>query len=108
MNGIAALLMWQKFGPVTYFRIRLPGMSIPITNALVWTLVALGYMVLASMAAGNEHEHDADDAAVVSRLGQREHRAGYLHARHDGGAGRAVRVPLVVRAAGDRLDRFGT
>jgi hypothetical protein len=52
MNGIAALLMWQKFGPVTYFRIRLPGMSIPVTNAMVWTLVALGYMVLASMAAG--------------------------------------------------------
>src|SRR3982751_4868742 len=48
MNGIAALLMWQKFGPKTYFQFR----AIKITNALVWTFVALGFMVLASMAAG--------------------------------------------------------
>jgi hypothetical protein len=44
--------MWQKFKPVTYFRIPLPGFTIPVTNALVWTIVALAYMVLASMAAG--------------------------------------------------------
>jgi hypothetical protein len=53
MNGIAALLMWQKFGPVTYFRLRLPGITVPITNALVWTVVAMAYMVLASMAGPN-------------------------------------------------------
>jgi hypothetical protein len=50
MNGIAALLMWQKFGPVTYFRI--PFTKIPITNAIVWTVVALLYVVLASLSAG--------------------------------------------------------
>lgn len=50
MNGVAALLMWQKFGPVTYFRI--PFTKIPITNALVWTIVAFVYVVLASIAAG--------------------------------------------------------
>jgi len=50
MNGIAAYLMWQKFKPVTYFHV--PFTKIPITNALVWTIVSLGYMVLASMAAG--------------------------------------------------------
>lgn len=48
MNGIAALLMWKKFGPVTYFRI----FGVPVTNALVWTLVALVFMVFASMCAG--------------------------------------------------------
>jgi hypothetical protein len=52
MNGIAAYLMWQKFKPVTYFRIPMPGFSIPITNALIWTIVALVYMVLAGMCVG--------------------------------------------------------
>ena len=52
MNGIAAYLMWQKFKPVTYFRLPLPGFSVPITNAFVWTVVAFGYVLLASMAAG--------------------------------------------------------
>jgi len=52
MNGIAAYLMWQKFGPVTYFRLRLPGFTVPITNALVWITVSLVFVVLASMAAG--------------------------------------------------------
>jgi hypothetical protein len=52
MNGIAAFQMWQKFKPVTYFEIPLGGFTIRVTNALVWTIVALAYMVLASMAAG--------------------------------------------------------
>ena len=52
MNGIAAYLMWQKFKPVTYFRIPMPGFSIPVTNALIWTIVALVYMVLAAMSVG--------------------------------------------------------
>src|SRR4029078_2770939 len=50
MNGIAALLMWRKFGPVTYF--RTPGIRFPVTNALVWTIVALAFAVLSAMAAG--------------------------------------------------------
>src|SRR5256885_1479781 len=52
MNGIAALLMWQKFEPKTYFQIRFGAFNFRVTNALVWTIVALGYMVLASMSAG--------------------------------------------------------
>jgi hypothetical protein len=52
MNGVAAYLMWQKFKPVTYFRIPLGGFTVSVTSALVWTIVALGYMVLASLAAG--------------------------------------------------------
>jgi hypothetical protein len=55
MNGIAALLMWQKFGPVTYFRLRLPGVSINVTNALVWSLVAFGFVVLAAMSSGGNY-----------------------------------------------------
>src|SRR5258708_21625201 len=44
--------MWQKFGPKTYLELKLPGFTFRVTDALVWLLVALGYMVLASMAAG--------------------------------------------------------
>jgi hypothetical protein len=51
MNGIAAYYMWQKAEPVTYFRTRLPGFTFALTNALVWTVVAIGYVVLASLAA---------------------------------------------------------
>jgi hypothetical protein len=52
MNGIAALLMWQKFEPKSYFQMRFGAFNFRVTNALVWTIVALGYMVLASMSAG--------------------------------------------------------
>jgi Cytochrome b(C-terminal)/b6/petD len=51
MNGIAAYYMWQKAEPVTYFRTRLPGFSFALTNALLWTIVAIGYVVLASLSA---------------------------------------------------------
>ncbi len=53
MNGIAAYYMWQKAEPVTYFRTRLPGFSVAFTNALLWTIVAIGYVVLASLATGH-------------------------------------------------------
>jgi hypothetical protein len=52
MNGIAAFYMWQRAEAVTYFRARLPGFSFSFTNALLWTIVAIAYVVLASMAAG--------------------------------------------------------
>jgi hypothetical protein len=51
MNGVAAYLMWQNFKPVNYFRIPLGGFTVSVTNALVWTIVALTYMVLASLVA---------------------------------------------------------
>ncbi len=52
MNGIAAFLMWQKFGSKTYFELRLGTVHFRFTNALLWTIVALAYVVLASMSAG--------------------------------------------------------
>jgi hypothetical protein len=52
MNGIAALFMWRRYGPKTYFEVPLGAAKFAITDALVWTIVAIGYMVLASMAAG--------------------------------------------------------
>src|SRR5215211_7793535 len=52
MNGIAALLMWTRFGPKSYFEAKLPAFTFRVTDALVWTIVAIGYMVLASMSAG--------------------------------------------------------
>jgi hypothetical protein len=52
MNGIAAYYMWQHRGPRTYFRAPLPGLAFSFTDALLWTIVALAYVVLASLAAG--------------------------------------------------------
>jgi hypothetical protein len=52
MNGLAAFYIWQKAEPVTYFRARFPGFTFSFTNALLWTIVAIGYVVLASLAAG--------------------------------------------------------
>jgi hypothetical protein len=52
MNGIAAFYMWQHRQPTTFFRVRLPGFTFSFTDALLWTIVALAYMVLASLAAG--------------------------------------------------------
>src|SRR5687768_13940956 len=51
MNGIAAYYMWQKAEPVTLFRARLPGVVVSFTNALLWTIVAIAYVILASLAA---------------------------------------------------------
>ena len=51
MNGIAAYYMWQKRKPVTYFEGRVSGVTFSFTDALLWTIVAIGYVVLASLAA---------------------------------------------------------
>jgi hypothetical protein len=52
MNGIAALMMWRVYQPKSYFYKQFPTFTFRFTNALLWTIVALGYVVLASMAAG--------------------------------------------------------
>ena len=52
MNGIAAFLMWRKFAPQTYFQRQFGSFDFRFTNALLWTIVSLGYVVLAAMAAG--------------------------------------------------------
>ncbi|MEX0643551.1 MAG: hypothetical protein WD468_12670 [Pirellulales bacterium] len=48
MNGVAAYYLWQKTELVTYFRIG----PVRFTNALLWCLVAVFYVLLASFAAG--------------------------------------------------------
>src|SRR4051794_20718895 len=53
MNGIAALLMWRRHEAKTYLELPLGAFTFRITNALVWTVVAFGYVVLASLAAGS-------------------------------------------------------
>jgi hypothetical protein len=53
MNGIAAYYMWQKAEPVTFFRARLPGVVVSFTNALLWTIVAIGYVTLAALCGKN-------------------------------------------------------
>jgi hypothetical protein len=52
MNGIAAYYMWQHREPRTYFRARLPGLTFSFTDALLWTIVAIAFVVLASLSAG--------------------------------------------------------
>src|SRR4051812_9581347 len=51
MNGIAALLMWRRHEPKTYFDLPLGAVRFRVTNALVWTVVSFGYVVLASMCS---------------------------------------------------------
>src|SRR6185295_747662 len=45
-------LMWRRFEPQAYFQRQIGAVNFRITNALLWTIVAIGYMVLASMSAG--------------------------------------------------------
>jgi hypothetical protein len=52
MNGIAALLMWKRFKPKTLFKVPLGPFAFGFTNALLWTIVAIGYVMLASLSAG--------------------------------------------------------
>ena len=53
MNGIAAFYMWRKAEPVTYYERRFSGFTFSITNALVWTIVAILYVLLAALAANS-------------------------------------------------------
>jgi hypothetical protein len=52
MNGVAAYYLWQKTEPVAYFRIKLGGVPLAFTNALLWTAVACVYVILAAFCAG--------------------------------------------------------
>jgi len=52
MNGIAALYLWQKTEPVSYFSVNVGSLRPKFTNALLWALVACGYVILAAMCAG--------------------------------------------------------
>jgi hypothetical protein len=52
MNGIAAFLMWQKFQPKVYLERQVGAATVRVTNALIWTIVAFLYVVLASMSTG--------------------------------------------------------
>jgi len=52
MNGLAALYLWRSDQLKTWFQLPLPftGKSIPVTNGLVWLVVALGFTFLGAMA----------------------------------------------------------
>lgn len=54
MNALAALYLWRSDQVKDWFRLPLPftGKSIPITNALVWLLVALGFTLLGAIGGG--------------------------------------------------------
>jgi hypothetical protein len=52
MNGIAALYLWQKTEPVTYFGFHVGNTRATFTNALLWAIVACIYVILAAFAAG--------------------------------------------------------
>jgi hypothetical protein len=53
MNGIAALYLWQKTEPVTYFGVTVGGTRATFTNAFLWALVAGVYVILAAMCGTN-------------------------------------------------------
>ena len=53
MNGVAAYYLWQKTEPVTYFRARFGDVTVSFTNALLWCIVAVIFVVLASMTGPN-------------------------------------------------------
>ncbi|MDX1945146.1 MAG: hypothetical protein SFU86_07050 [Pirellulaceae bacterium] len=52
MNGVAALILWQSPNPRTFF--KLPGLNLPVTDALVWLLVSLFFLLVSPIAfSGN-------------------------------------------------------
>src|SRR5438477_2357902 len=48
MNGVMAYLLWQRPNQRTLF--RLPGMNVPVTDAFVWLLVSLVFLLIAPLA----------------------------------------------------------
>lgn len=52
MNGLAALYLWRSDNLNTWFSLPLPftGKSIPVTNGLVWLIVAFGFTLLGAMS----------------------------------------------------------
>src|SRR6266567_3075138 len=48
MNGVAAYLMWQRPNQRSMF--RMPGIGVPVTDAFVWLLVSLGFLLIAPLA----------------------------------------------------------
>jgi hypothetical protein len=52
MNGVAALYLWKKTAPVSYFSVNLGSVRPAFTNALLWALVACVYVILAAFCAG--------------------------------------------------------
>src|SRR5438552_16977438 len=48
MNGVMAYLLWQRPNQRTLF--RLPGMNVPVTDAVVWLLVSLAFLLIAPLA----------------------------------------------------------
>jgi len=53
MNGVAALYLWKKTAPVTYFSFNLGNARPAFTNALLWALVACVYVILAALCGTN-------------------------------------------------------
>ena len=54
MNGLAALYLWRSGQLNTWFHLPVPltGQKLPITNGLVWLIVALAFAVLGAIGGG--------------------------------------------------------
>ena len=54
MNGLAAMYLWRSDQLKAWFHIPLPGTdkSIPITNGLIWLVVAFVFAILGAIAGG--------------------------------------------------------
>src|SRR2546423_12213686 len=57
MNLVMAFILWQRPNQRTLF--RLPGMKVPVTDAFVWLLVSLAFLLIAPLAYSG-------DPAIVS------------------------------------------
>src|SRR5689334_13538718 len=54
MNGVAALLLWQKSDQKPLFHV--PGVNFPVTSAIGWLLVSLLFLLIAPLAYSGDKE----------------------------------------------------
>jgi len=54
MNGLAALYLWRSDQIKTWFNLPVPfaGRAVPVTNAIVWLVVAFLFAIMAAIAGG--------------------------------------------------------
>ena len=50
MNGLAALYLWRSNQLKTWFKLPLPGKTFDVTNAIVWLVVGIAFMVLGALS----------------------------------------------------------
>ena len=105
MNGIAALLSCGRSSSRRRTSSSAAGLHDSVhQRAACGRLSRSCYMVLASMAAGAQHGHDAEDAEAFREFVNASTGPVIYSVGTTRRADHAVHLPVVVRAAGGRLD----